>query len=403
MTFSLDSRSDRRGEHPIRLNVRSCDGHRFQSTVGYNVPSEKWDSDKQRAIVDMESDSAVNCKGIPFSEINERIEAISRAFEALLSVPGAATKSALASALDQVTSKSLDSTIPNQKVANDIGDYIDWENEESGQIASGNESSNAEDLAIVREFLSNFHDFASKDRRKGYVNVYRPDWHERNVHFFIHLPKKRKGKRSYVYSGAIMMKGDGSILVQGLDDDKWEMSSGKTFELSKCVNSDIKNLVASIKEYQSYMPENTAIAELIPSIVIPTGKQRVGNWAFRGYTELKAVSIPNGITEIGEYAFCDCSGLTEIHFPDSVSIIDYHAFDGCSRLRTAYLSNVVIIKGSAFKGCTGLKSVYIPDSVTEIGDSAFEGCTGLTEIHIPDGITKIGYNAFEGCSGLKNL
>ena len=379
VTFSLDSRSDRRGEHPIRLYVRSCDGHRFQSTVGYNVPSERWDSGKQRAIVDMESDSATNCKGIPFSEINERIEAISKAFEALLSVPGAATKLALASALDQVTSKSLDNAILGNAFATD-----------RGQITSGTESPNEDDLAIIREFLSSFHDFASKDRRKGYVNVYRPEWHAREVSFIIHLPKRR---RSFVHSGAIMMKGDGSIWVQGSDYHEWQMSygyTGKTYELSKCFDSDINHLVASIKEYQimeeSYMPDDSAKDEIIPSIVIPTGNKGVGSGAFDGHTELKAVSIPDGIVVIGDSAFAGCCGLEEIHLPDSVIEIGDSAFKGCAGLKSVYISNVVEIGKSAFEGCVGLMELHIPGSVTKIGGLAFKGCLSLKELSVPNGL-----------------
>ena len=345
MTFSLDSRSDRRGEHPIRLYARTCDGHRFQSTVGYSIAPEKWDSDRQRASVAEASDSATNGKGILFSTINERIEAISKAFSALLSKPGAATKSALASALDQITSKGLGGAIPSHK-----------------ENTSGTESPIADDLEIIREFLSNFHDFSSKDRRKGFVNVYRPEWHERQVVFFIHPPKC---KHRLVRSGAIMMKDDGIVLFQSSVYREWRTDyvyCGKTYELSNFSNKEyIADLVASIKKYQieedSYMPDDSAKTEFFSSFVIPAGKKGVGKGAFEGHTELKAVSIPDGIVRIGEYAFAGCTGLTEILLPESVTEIGDCAFEGCVGLKKAYIPNVTKMGAFVFKGCSNLSEI----------------------------------------------
>ena len=367
VTFSLDGRSDLRREHPIRIYVRSCDGYRFQSTVGYNIASEKWDPDKQRAIVSEDSDEDSNAKGIPLSEINKRIDAISTAFYALLSEPGAATKSALASVLDRITSAKTEGKAP--------------------------ESMPETDLAVVREFLSKFHDFASKDRRKGFVNVYRPEWHKNQVRFWFNPPFGKKKVSRPIPSGAIMMREDGSILVQGqklhlrtMDYD----NTGKTYELQKCLGHSLSNLVNSIMVYQeeenSFRPEGLPYEGLASSFVIPAGGKRIGQSAFENRTELKAVSIPDSITEIGAYAFSGCRGLEEIHIPDSVSIIEWSAFEGCSGMKSVYLSNVTEIGRSAFEGCVGLREIRIPGSVKTIGYAAFKDCSNLKRISLPKGI-----------------
>lgn len=367
VSFSLDSRSDRRGEHPIRLYVRSCDGYRFQSTVGYSIASELWDPDRQRVIE--ESNDATNAKGITLSEINKRIDAISQAFNDLTSKPGAATKSALASVLDQITTRTID------RAAIELNAEIaDVSNDDS-------ETEMNQNLAIIREFLRDYHDFSSKDRRKGLVNVYRPEWHERKVHFLIVSPKNKKPK--YRSSGTIMMKSDGTILVQG----DYDGSGKKTFDLCKDLSSSIAELVQSIIENQieenSFSPKGF---EINSSFVIPNDNKRIGAGAFMNCTFLRAVSIPDSVAAIGRSAFSGCTGLTEINLSDNVSIIESYAFKGCTGLRSVYLSNVSTIEDYAFEGCSSLETIRIPDSATKIGKHAFEDCSDLKEISIPKGL-----------------
>ena len=111
--------------------------------------------------------------------------------------------------------------------------------------------------------------------------------------------------------------------------------------------------------------------------------------------------IPNDITRIKQYAFYGCTGLTSVTIPNSVTTIGENAFRGCSGLTSVTIPNSVTAIGeSAFNRCTELTSVTIPNSVTTIGRSAFYDCTGLASVTIPNSVTSIGNNAFNSCSGL---
>lgn len=382
VTFSLDSRSDRRGEHPIRLYVRSCDGYRFQSTVGYSIVSELWDSDRQRAIE--ESNDATNAKGITLSDINKRIDAISQAFNDLTSKPGAATKSALASVLDQITTRTIDRATIELNA-----EFADVSNDDS-------ETEMNQNLAIIREFLRDYHDFSSKDRRRGFVNIYRPEWHKNPVQFWFNPPFGRKKESNPVISRAVMMKSDGTILVQGLRPDLRSMlrgdnaKPGKTYELDSCLGDSLSNFVSAIEYYRreekSFLPVSLSRDTIASSFVIPEGTSRIGIKAFKNCTFLRAVSIPNSVTAIGQSAFAGCIGLTEINLSGNVAIIEEYAFEGCTGLRSVYLSNVSTIEDYAFEGCSSLETIRIPDSATKIGKHAFEDCSDLKEISIPKGL-----------------
>ena len=144
--------------------------------------------------------------------------------------------------------------------------------------------------------------------------------------------------------------------------------------------------------------------ELVTDLVIPDGVSSIGNYAFRGCSNLTSITIPDSVTSIGNYAFSSCSSLTSVTIPGSVTSMDYGVFSDCRGLTSInILDGVTSIGYGAFRGCSNLTSITIPDSVTSIGDYAFEGCSSLTSITIPDSVTSIGNSAFEGCSSLTSI
>ena len=414
VSFLLDSRPDKKGDHPIRLYVRSCDGYRFQSTIGYGIAPEKWDSKQQRVQPGTEASPTVNGKGILYSEINDRIDRISTAFDALTSKPGAATKAALASLLDRITSKE-----------------VTKERFRSKTTTVKNEGTESKELAIIKRFLSTCYDFSSKDRRKGYVNVYRPRWHKRQVRFWFNPPLGRNKVSKPTTNGAVYLKQDGTIFVEqspGLMKPSYY--TGKIYNLNDCLGPSLANFAASVESFwfeeRCFKRDDYSPEDIVSSFVIPDGVPAIASHTFDGCTELKAVSIPESVTEIGDSAFEGCIGLTEICLPESVTSIGSRAFYGCAGLKRVYLPNANIIGVSSFSNCVGLTEFRIPDTVTKIGSFAFmgcsrlkvinlpksmteieagvfEGCTELTEISIPDSVTSIGYDAFKGCAGLTKI
>lgn len=113
------------------------------------------------------------------------------------------------------------------------------------------------------------------------------------------------------------------------------------------------------------------------------------------------VIIPNCVTSIGDYAFKGCTNLTSVTILDGATSIGNSAFYGCTSLTSVTIPNsVTSIGNSAFGGCTNLTNMTIPNSVIIIGDYAFKGCTDLTSVTIPNSVTRIGFDAFKDCHNL---
>ena len=162
----------------------------------------------------------------------------------------------------------------------------------------------------------------------------------------------------------------------------------------------------------------------------------IGESAFEGCRELKAISLPDCLTSIGNRSFMS-TGLTGIRIPGRVVSIGNVAFDYCAGITQLTIpSSVKQIGKIAFGDCTGLESISVAPgnpvyrsagnclietatktlvlgcktsvipkdgSVTSIGIYAFYGCTGLTRITIPNGIVSIGGAAFYRCSNLREV
>ena len=142
----------------------------------------------------------------------------------------------------------------------------------------------------------------------------------------------------------------------------------------------------------------------LTQISIPGSVLEIADETFRGCTHLTSVTIANGVRKIGSGVFRGCTGLTDLVIPDSVEEIHEYAFHGCTNLRSIRISRAVkVIAKSTFKGCSSLTNIAIADGVVKIDREAFSGCTGLTNIVIPDSVLEIGKEAFSGCTGLTSL
>ena len=210
----------------------------------------------------------------------------------------------------------------------------------------------------------------------------------------------------------------------------------------------------------------TATEVIIPATYKGVAVTGIGDYAFRGCSNLTSVTIPAGVTSIGEDAFYGCSNLTTVEFGanSQLTSIGNYAFSGCSKLTSVtilagvtsigaaafedcsqltavyitdlaawcnikfsnYVSNplyyaknlylngqlitaleipsgVTAVRDYAFSDCSNLTSVTIPAGVTSIGSSAFEDCSQLTSVTIPAGVTSIGFSAFSGCDSLTSV
>lgn len=135
---------------------------------------------------------------------------------------------------------------------------------------------------------------------------------------------------------------------------------------------------------------------------IPAGITRIGEEAFRGCKNLKAVEIPCGVRELGEGAFSR-TGLTNIVLPEGLQIIGDTAFFSCLELENVSIPDSVQLIGSAaFRFCEKLKEIWLGDNLKKLGEGAFAR-SGLEHISIPGGIDEIAKQAFHRCDKLINV
>ena len=129
----------------------------------------------------------------------------------------------------------------------------------------------------------------------------------------------------------------------------------------------------------------------------------IGKYAFSGMTGLTDIAIENNITEIGEYAFASCTGITDLSLSKRLKTIGDYAFYQCENLDYVSVpSNVTSLGNGAFMNCSNLISIYLYDGLENIGSYALSG-TGISELDIPKTVVKIGEYAFKNCSDLEEV
>ena len=104
----------------------------------------------------------------------------------------------------------------------------------------------------------------------------------------------------------------------------------------------------------------------------------IGTNAFKGCTELRALTLPPSLEDIGDEAFMGCSYLDNVIVPGSVKRVG----------------------ARAFKNCTGFTGALIEYGVESLGDEAFYGDWRISEVDIPSSVTNIGVSAFGGDSSI---
>jgi hypothetical protein len=122
---------------------------------------------------------------------------------------------------------------------------------------------------------------------------------------------------------------------------------------------------------------------------------------FYGCNSLKSINLEN-ITFIGEYAFKN-SGLEVIYAP-KLNSLGQEAFTGNTNLKAIQsLGTTTTIPTKAFSGCTSLTTVTLPKECTSINASAFSGCTSLKHIYLPNLVYNLGDYMFDGCTNLTTI
>ena len=122
---------------------------------------------------------------------------------------------------------------------------------------------------------------------------------------------------------------------------------------------------------------------LIKEIILPSSFVNIGNDAFVGCTNLKAINLDN-ITSIGERAFRNCFSLVEINL-QSLTTLSSYAFQNCYSLEYVNAPLLTNISSYAFNNCTSLNSMNLPQ-VTTINNYAIEH-SEIEMLYLPNIIT----------------
>jgi hypothetical protein len=113
---------------------------------------------------------------------------------------------------------------------------------------------------------------------------------------------------------------------------------------------------------------------------------KIPNGMFYGCSSLSNVELPSGTQRIGDYAFMGCTNLTSVTVNNDAPLtIGRYAFNGCESLNSIP-ANVATIADYAFAGCDGMTNMTLNATVDSIGSCAFADCTALTSIYNKRGI-----------------
>lgn len=155
----------------------------------------------------------------------------------------------------------------------------------------------------------------------------------------------------------------------------------------------------------------------ITSIVVQEGVTSIGNYMFRGCSNVESVSLPSTLVSIGENAFQYCSSLVDITIPSSVETISSGAFIECTSLTNILVDsdnpNYTSVGGVLFSKdktqlveypCGSSRTEYtIPSSVTSIESAGFAGSVNLVKVTMPNSVTTVGGGVFYGCTALTDV
>ena len=170
----------------------------------------------------------------------------------------------------------------------------------------------------------------------------------------------------------------------------------------------------------------------VQAITIGNTVTTIGSYAFAGLTKISTVTIGNNVTTIGSYAFSGLTKLSTVTIGNNVTSMGIGAFDGCTNLTTITFNAIRMddLEGGAFNRAgnnsssleliigTGVK--YIPANLcasdegnsikkitfnnisqcAEIGANAFYNCHKIQSINLPKSVKAIGNNAFQSCNSL---
>lgn len=136
-------------------------------------------------------------------------------------------------------------------------------------------------------------------------------------------------------------------------------------------------------------------------------------------TSITKVVIESGVNTVGRYAFDGCTSLLSVSFPVTVTMLRNYAFNGCTKLNAIYIANLTQWArtditsalchpfyasegGDLYLSNTRMTNPVIGADLTEIKRFTFYRTKNFSSVTIKSGVKTIGFGAFNG-SGMKTL
>jgi hypothetical protein len=139
----------------------------------------------------------------------------------------------------------------------------------------------------------------------------------------------------------------------------------------------------------------------------------INSFLFAGYELLESVIVPEGVEKIDMGAFSGCSNIKEITLPSTITLIDSSAFSKCTSLKTLYLpsiewwlklkqhySDLFINAENVYINGEKITEVVIPKGTSRIESFTFYGCEFITSIYIPKSMAYMSTNSIALCGEL---
>ena len=137
--------------------------------------------------------------------------------------------------------------------------------------------------------------------------------------------------------------------------------------------------------------------------IIPSDVVEIGNYAFRGCSNLESITIPDGVTKIDNAVFENCTSLSFVKLPKNLSELGQDVFEACSSLKEITIPDGITKIGDyVLRNCNNLESLSFSESLTEIGDHALMG-TAIKAIILPATLNKLGTRPFYKCMQLADI
>ncbi len=271
--------------------------------------------------------------------------------------------------------------------------YIYGEGTLNATVTWGNEYLSIKKITIGKDVKYNGKHSVSLKTTAGYKNLEKISVEEGNMCF------------STDESGALYNYDKTILYLFPIASGNSEYSAAKSVEcVGNAAFAGSKNLKAvTFGEDLLYINDYAFYYSDIEIVNLPDNLSSIGEYAFLN-SNIKAISLPDTVRQIGKRAFANCDYLSEITIPSKVTVIEEGLLYGCNILETINLpQNLKKIEKEAFRSCKNLKEIELPDSLTTLANHAFSDCNNLKKINIPSEVKTIPFETFWNCYALETV